>query len=294
MEEQPEIQSMRYAQRERLVYIDYCLQYIGKVSRTSLVAQFNVGLASCSRDFKVYLTLAPQNLILKHTDKFYYRTDEFIPLFKHDPKAVLTSLIDGVTDGVSTKNQKADCLFDTLSLIAPDPDIVAAITRAIITKRPIYITYQSIRSGRTSRVIIPHAIVDTGHGWQVRAFDRKSNKFRGFVCTRIESLKSDESKVMHQELKTEDEYWQNFVMLNLVPHPRLKHKKPVELDYKMKNGQRQIEVRLALAGYLMRQWNIDCSHDASLKGAEHQLWLSNVVELENLVSMTIAPGYQHK
>ena len=291
LEVKPDLETLQYAQRERLAYIDYCLQYVGKVSRTSLVKHFNVGLASCSRDFKIYLSLAPNNLTLKHTDKFYYRTNEFNPLFKQDPHSVLVSLANGFGDGFSNQKNKATWVFDNLSLIAPDTNIVATLTRAIIAKHAVKLTYQSLTSGQTSRVIIPHSLINNGHRWHVRAFDRNSNMFKDFVCTRIEALQSDDSDIAEHEQKYADSQWQSIVHLVLVPHPTLIHKQPIELDYAMINGERKIEIQAALAGYLMRFWNVDCTANASLKQGGHHLWLKNVSDLKDLNSMTISPGY---
>lgn len=41
------IDKLNYAQRERLVFIDFCLEYYGVIARADLVQQFQTGLASC-------------------------------------------------------------------------------------------------------------------------------------------------------------------------------------------------------------------------------------------------------
>jgi len=60
----------------------------------------------------------------------------------------------------------------------------------------------------------------------------------------------------------------------------------------MTAGKLELNVREALLGYLMRQWNVDCSLDASLNGGHHHLWLSNAKQLQHLSSLKIAPGYK--
>lgn len=60
---------------------------------------------------------------------------------------------------------------------------------------------------------------------------------------------------------------------NLTPHPKLKYPKAIELDYAMENGKLKLEIRTALLGYLLRQWNIDCIDKACLDSSEYQLWL---------------------
>jgi len=53
----------------------------------------------------------------------------------------------------------------------------------------------------------------------------------------------------------------------------------------------KITVRSALAGYILRRWNVDCSGDHHLKGNEFHLWLENSEEVADKASLTIAPGY---
>ncbi|MXD28276.1 WYL domain-containing protein, partial [Escherichia coli] len=66
-------------------------------------------------------------------------------------------------------------------------DVLAVIFLAILPKRPVAIRYHSMSSGKSERVIVPFALVDTGLRWHARAFDRKSGEFRDFVVTRIEA-----------------------------------------------------------------------------------------------------------
>lgn len=294
MKENIDLKSLKHAQLERLAYIDYCLQFIGKVSRTSLIKHFSIGPASCSRDFAIYQSLAPNNLVLMHEDnKFYHRTDDFKPLFKHDPSCVLTTLVQGFGDGFSTSSKKLEWVFDSPSLITPDPEIVASLTRAINGERPVRLVYESLTSGKTEREIIPHAIINNGHRWHVRAYDRKTNSFRDFVCSRIEAVSKINSEATASESSQADEQWQKRITLELLPHPNLKHKKPVEFDYSMTNGQRSVEIRGALAGYLLRYWNVDCTSDASLNPQVHHLWLKNHLVLSNIANKSLCPGSEH-
>ena len=60
----------------------------------------------------------------------------------------------------------------------------------------------------------------------------------------------------------------------------------------MDNQQLLIEERAAMAGYLLRRWNVDCTKQGTLKGAEFQLWFTNRFTLDNVQSLAITPGYQ--
>ncbi len=286
------LSELNHSQRERLAFIDFCLEYFGQIARADLINRFQTGLASCSRDLSLYRELAPKNAILIHKTKHYIRTEHFKPLFEHNSESVLSSLARGFGDGISSCSEQSDRCFDAVRLVYPEPKIVSSIMRAIHAGKSISCQYESISSGLTERILVPHAITNNGHRWHIRAFDRTSNSFRDFVCTRFVKIVIHESKVASKEAKESDLEWKNILQLSLIAHPNLKHKRAIEMDYAMKNGQVKFEVREALAGYVLRQWNVDCSRDYSLNGNEYQLALANVQELSGVNSLKIAPGYE--
>ena len=53
----------------------------------------------------------------------------------------------------------------------------------------------------------------------------------------------------------------------------------------------KVRARAAMAGYLLRRWNVDCTQDHSLKGGEHHLWLRNRPALYGVTNLMLAPGY---
>lgn len=298
------LDSLTHAQKERLAFIDFSLQYFGQVARADLIQRFKTGLAACTRDLTAYRELAPQNLKLFHHTKNYHRTDTFQPVFDHNPEAILTGLCRGFGDGLSNGVQPSEHCIDATRLVHPKSEVIATLMRAINSQQAISCEYVSLSSGMTKRQIVPHALVNNGHRWHVRGFDRKSQEFRDFVCTRLQNVteikKHDDStkaaiSLKACELRTNDEQWNKIVSIVLKPHPSIKHKLAIELDYDMKKGELQLEVRAALLGYLLRQWNVDCSEAAKLTGEEYQLWLSNISqvkkELQGIAELAIAPGF---
>ena len=297
--------SLTHAQKERLAFIDFSLQYFGQVARADLIQRFKTGLAACTRDLTAYRELAPQNLKLSHHTKSYHRTDSFQPIFEHNPEAILTGLCRGFGDGLSNEIQPNEHCFDATRFIHPKSEVIAAIMRAINNQQAISCDYVSLSSGLTSREVVPHALVNNGHRWHVRAFDRKSKEFKDFVCTRLQNVtlisqleqsKSDKIALDSSELRSSDNQWNKIVSVVLKPHPTTQYPQAIELDYDMVNGELTLEVRASLLGYLLRQWNVDCSEKASLIGNEYQLWLSNInhikIELEGIADLAIAPGYK--
>ena len=302
---QIELDSYTHAQKERLAFIDFSLQYFGQVARADLIQRFRTGLAASTRDLTSYREIAPQNLELLHQTKSYHRTDAFKPVFEHNPEAILTGLCRGFGDGLSNGVHPSEYCIEATSLVHPKSEVVATLMRAINSQQAISCDYVSLSSGKTKREIVPHALVNNGHRWHVRGFDRNSQEFRDFVCTRLQNVteikQQDVSKTEiiplgENELRVSDLQWNKIVSVALKPHPSIKYKLAVELDYDMEQGQLVLEVRGALLGYLLRQWNVDCTENSSLKGNEYQLWLSNTHhvknELSEITDLAIAPGYK--
>lgn len=282
---------LTYAQRERLAFIDFCLQFIGQLARADLVNHFRTGLASCSRDLTLYKELAPNNMTLRHETKQYYRTQEFSPVFEHNPEAILGSLCRGFGDGLSHGVSPSEKCIDATRLIHPNSGVIATLMRAINNRFAVSCNYVSLSSGESRRTIVPHAIANNGQRWHVRAFDESSGEFRDFVCTRLQNVTEIQKPIATIQSGEYDKQWHNVVSIELTVHPSVIHSEAIELDFGMVGGVLRLEVREALLGYLMRQWNVDCSADASLKGGEHHLWLKNVKVIGKLQSLKIAPGY---
>jgi hypothetical protein len=83
------------------------------------------------------------------------------------------------------------------------------------------------------------------------------------------------------------------VPLQIIPHPNnVKYPTAIKLDFGMEKGVLEVNVRAAMAGYLLRRWNVDCSENGSLSGPEYQLYLQNNQTLYGAENLAIAPGYQ--
>ncbi|WP_084407309.1 WYL domain-containing protein [Aestuariibacter salexigens] len=285
-----ELSGLTHGQRERLAFIDFSLQYFGHIARSDLINRFKTGLAASTRDFTQYRELAPDNMRLVHQTKQYYRSEGFVPLFNHDPSVILTSLSRGFGDGVSHQVQPSSQCIDAVNLIHPEPRIIATLMRAIHNRQPLSCEYVSLTSGLSQREIVPHAIVNNGHRWHVRAYDRKHGAFRDFVCTRFVSATALQRDITSLESQASDSQWHNLLTMTLIPHPDIQQSKAIEMDYGMQDGKRDIAVRAALAAYLLRHWQVDCSPGHKIKGQGCQLALANPDILSQVENPGLAPG----
>lgn len=285
------LETISFSQRQRLAYIDFCLLFKGAIHRQDLINRFEVGLSAGSRDFTLYKDLAPGNLVYDPREKRYFQTENFIPVFEHDAKRTLVKLANDISDGFDAIGDIHFPVESASSLNIPDIFVVAKVVQAIVNKKAMSVIYTSLSSGSGARELVPHSIVDNGQRWHVRAFDRKSQSFRDFVLTRISKVTVKAEPETH-ECKDCDEEWGRLISLEIVPHPKnIKYATAIELDYAMEEGVLTLEVRAAMAGYLLRRWNVDCTKHASLRTGEYQLWLRNQQSLANTDNLAIAPGY---
>ncbi|MCF6441122.1 WYL domain-containing protein [Pseudoalteromonas luteoviolacea] len=282
-----------FAQKQRLAYIDFKLYFTGMVTRSEIVSHFELGLAAATRDLKFYKDNAPENMAYDNVEKKYFITTQFKPIFKHDARRTLIKLANNISDGFDSIGDISFPIESPSPLNVPDIDVIAKLSQAIINHKPISVIYTSLSSGSGARELVPHSIVDNGLRWHLRAYDRKSKSFRDFVLTRITKVTILVQIPSPEEDKLEDHQWMRMVPLQIIPHPNnVKHPTAIKLDFGMEKGMLEVNVRAAMAGYLLRRWNVDCSESASLSGPEYQLYLQNIQTLYGAENLAIAPGYQ--
>lgn len=281
-----------FAQKQRLAYIDFKLYFTGTVTRSEIVSHFELGLAAATRDLKFYKDNAPDNMAYDNVEKKYFITTQFKPIFKHDARRTLIKLANNISDGFDAIGDTSFPIESPSPLNVPDIDIIAKLSQAIINHKPISVIYTSLSSGSGARELVPHSIVDNGLRWHLRAYDRKSKSFRDFVLTRITKVTILAQTPSPEEDKLEDHQWMRMVPLQIIPHPNnVKHPTAIKLDFGMEKGMLEVNVRAAMAGYLLRRWNVDCSERGSLSGPEYQLYLQNIQTLYGAENLAIAPGY---
>ncbi len=288
------IEELASAQRERLAYIEFRLWFFGEVTRKNVLDRFGVATAAGTRDLMLYRDLAPQNA--EYKGKVYRYLQTFKPLFQHQAYRVLSALTSGFGDGERDDSGAVLPHEVPARLNQPKLDVLATVTRAIHGVYPLQLTYHSLKTGPVPREIVPHALVDSGLRWHVRAYDRTKGEFRDLVLTRMEKVTpvkapSLNARALKHEQPAADEQWQRMVPLKLVPHPSHRHSASVERDFGMTKGALHVTVRAAVAGHVLRQWQVDCSPKASLRGPEYRLLLADLNVLEGVGSAELAPGY---
>lgn len=289
------MENFSQSQRERLNFIDFRLFFTGEIGRNDLIKRFGIKEAAATRDITLYRQIAPKNVVYDTTSKIYKIADTYKRHFIKDVQAkdLLLAVVHGIGDGSGTLISEPiiPCELPT-RLHVPRIEPFAQISRAIYNQNPVKIHYFSQNSGESIRTIVPFAIAGNGLRWHVRAFDRKKGAFRDFVINRITKLEILSNELAkNEETSNFDCEWNQFVNLEIVPHPLVEHKESVEIEYNMEGGKLLHPVRAAMAAYVLRLWNVDCSSQPIDNPNFHHLWLKNVNEIKEKASLDIAPRY---
>jgi hypothetical protein len=273
-----QLSDMTQSQRDRLAFVELRLRFVGEVRRQDLVSRFGIQVAAATRDLGQYKELCPRNLDYDTKGKAYVRGEWFRPMFDFPAERVLTWLSNGFGDGEPLRLR---------------PLVACERLLSIHKKSAVGISYRALSSGLTTREIVPFALADNGHRWHVRGYDRRTSEFRDFVLARIADASLLAGQVAEHESADQDIQWNRIAEIELVPHPaNVQHPDTIEAEYGMENGVLRMRVRAAMAGYLMRRWNVDCTEDHSLKGAEFNLWLRNRQALYGITKLELAAGYE--
>ena len=280
------------AQRQRLAYIEFRVWFYGEVARKEVLERFEVATAAGTRDMALYKELAPNNV--SYESKRYRYAPGFSPLFAHEVDRVLAALTSGFGAGEPVSGGELLSHWVPSRLNQPPLETLATVTRAIHGGHALKLTYHSMKKGAGAREIVPHSLVDSGLRWHVRAFDRTKKHFRDLVLTRMERVLpiAPSAPLAAEESVSADAQWARQVTLDLVPHPAHPHPKVIERDFGMRQGRLTVTLRAAVAGYVMRQWQVDCSPEARLKSPEFRLWLADPSQLDGVDNAVMAPGYQ--
>ncbi len=283
------------AQRQRLAFIEFRVWFYGEVSRKDVRERFEVATAAGTRDLALYRELAPLNVSYEH--KAYRYLPTFVPLFEHEVERVLAALTCGFGAGEPARGGAPVSHAVPGRLNQPQLEILATVTRAMQGGYALRLIYHSMKTGAGFREIVPHALVDSGLRWHVRAYDRTKGQFRDLVLTRMEQVvplpeATEKQFAAADEKAVADLQWNQWVTLHLEPHPAHPHPETIERDYGMQHGRLTVTLRAAVVGYVLRQWLVDCSQQARLRGPEFRLKLADIRQLDGVDNAVLAPGYR--
>lgn len=278
---------LKWATRQRLQYIEIMAFYTGVVSRSDVARAFGISDPAATKDLKLYSDLVPGNLVYTQSVFGFVPSPEFSPAFADlSPAAVLPVMAANLAVAGGPYGAQAIYGLPTASLPLPvrlpGARVLAQITRAIHGHRKLRVSYRSLsdRESPESRTIEPHALVDTGLRWHVRAYSGDTCDFRDFVLSRFVAAEClDELAESSAEY---DEDWVEMLTLKLGPHAglELQKRRSLLLDYGSEGEFIEVAVRRALIGYVLQRLSVDTTKDHSLNPQAYQLMLLNRDEIE--------------
>ncbi len=282
---------VKWAQRQRLQFIEIHAFYTGAVSRSDVASAFAISDAAATKDLKFYNDAVPGNLVYQHTVFGFVPTAQFEPVFADlSPEKVLP-VIEANLTGVERPGSGAP-LFSipvadlNLPRRLPDKRVLAPITRAIVQRKKLKVSYRSLseKTSDENRVIEPHALVNTGYRWHVRAYNEASFDFRDFVLSRFAS--AELLTAAAESAASYDDDWVEPITVRLAPHPGLSeaHQRSLLLDYGSETQEIELTIRRALLGYLLQQLSVDTTEDFRLNPRRYQLVVTNRDEIEPFAS----------
>lgn len=268
-----------WTQTRRFEFIDWKLFWEGALNRSDLEDTFDISTPQASVDLRRYRELAGDNIEYDATSRAFRPSARMQPSFL---KASADRLLLQLRSLLSGALPRREIWFRDLPPIDMVPDIarhvdaecLRAILGAIRSKHTVEIEYQSLTNARV-RQIGPHAIAFDGYRWHVRAWACDRADFRDFVLSRIDNIRLGTKAEFDPD---DDVEWNTKIVLDLRPHPGLteEQSRAIQRDYAMRNGRREIEVRLSMAYYFIKRMNLDL---VELPPARAQICLRNLDEV---------------
>jgi len=241
-----------------------------------------------TKDLKLYNDLAPGNLEYNPSLFSFVPSTNFDEVFADlNPHTVLSMFAQNL---LSVDNPSGNEPIYGISVEdipfpvrLPQKSVLAPLIQAMKNTTQLKVNYHSLSTSdaqQQMRIIEPHALVNNGLRWHVRAYDHQHYDFRDFVLSRF--TQTEKLNIEAESSQNYDDEWMEYVTLKLQAHPKLSGKQRLALsyDYDMKDGVIELNVRRALVGYLLQQMKVDTTNDFSLNPNSHQLIVANRDEIE--------------
>lgn len=274
-----EIKALSWGVRKRLEFIEFRLYWEGRINRSDLISVFRISIPQASADFSKYQKIAPENMKYDRNGKFYYASSKFKPILR-TPSAD-QFLLRYIASKSRTFNQKKSFLgnvppIDTVPIPwrRIDPEILKKLLLAIRNKKAIEIEYQSLsRTEKLMRKISPHALGFDGFRWHCRAFCHIDNSFKDFNLGRILKIGNEEDSNIDPQ---SDEKWENYIEVKIGPNPQFEenHRKIIEYEYGMENGEASIKVRRAMLWYLLSSLGLSAREEDKVSSNQQIILLN--------------------
>lgn len=278
----------RWGQERRLQFIDFRLQWEGRINRSDLVKHFGISVPQASTDLSNYSDVAGDNLRYNPSEKSYFATPRFRPVFTTSGSQQYLAQLLALDRGVIRPDA---VMHGKIPPVASVPNPTRTVNEETLKKlvysvnegTSLAVEYQSTtREEPTHRSISPHAFVHDGLRWHVRAYCHLRSKFQDFVVGRILSTGDHQPSAVRSE---DDEEWHRELTVVLAPYPKLSaaQRRGIEIDYSMENGRVELKCRQAMLYYFLRRMNLD---EEGQPRPHRQVVIANLEEIKPFLPKT--------
>jgi hypothetical protein len=246
------LDDLKHAQRERVIFLDRCLTWRGVANRRDLIERFGISPAQAALDFRVYLELARKTPpTYDSVRKTYIAAKGHQPLTPSSATDAFEVLVNEEENSLSSALPRPER--------RADPKIIARLHQAIRSRKAVQIRYTSISSGADEgQWIAPTRFTSDGESVHLRAFSFKHEEYRNYLPIRIEPNSSFEEKLLDQPLP-DDTDWNTRAIIWLRPKTGLSTQQAsvVRREYGFDGKLLHVETRKALEFFFNRRWGLD-------------------------------------
>ena len=275
--------------RRRFEFIEFCLNWEGKVGRPQLRDQFSISLQQATNDLTAYIDACPGNMTYDPRQRSYVANAKFKPRLISGKASDYFMHLEMLAKKFRTKEEIWINSIPEFAMVAASSRELSSktlrtVVDAIKQGSAIQCRYASISSGDdTPRTLIPHALASDGHRWHVRAYHLEKDRYGDFVLSRLSDLKSFP---MPEVQIREDEEWSKIVKVELSADDEMdeKSRSQLEYEYGMKNGMLRVKTSQAMLFYVLRHYGFnpyDREGDGKMRN-KSSFWLKvkNLDEVE--------------
>lgn len=241
------------APQARLEAIETLLLWEGRVSRSRLLDFFDVHETLASRDITAYRAANPYACAAEISTKSYVASPTIRPTLTKGIFAEYLRLIGaGGQENLAASVPIESSLVDATSV---DHWTFSRLHESIRLGQALRIEYRSMSTPKPhERTVRPHAFIQAGPRWHMRAYCAKANGFRDFNLGRISRVVAIINDVLPGA--EEDTDWATEVKVRLVPHRDLNAEQSRMIRQEYMGGAVALvfDVRAPLVKYLIQSF----------------------------------------
>lgn len=261
---------------ESLRTIEALLLWEGGASNERVRELLGLHFTSASRLLSQYAAINPIGLTYSTSQRRWIADADFKPCLtsgRIDEYLALT---------LPTQGAEESCVVRThLALGAVSPKVFAILHRAIRDGVGVVVKHSSMRDPTPrAKTFFPHALVEAGRRWHVRAFVSGVGAFQDLALTRLSDVELIDLPRPDAANPVRDAAWTTLVDLRLVPHPDLtsEQKQMIRAEYFGRSTARVETVRAALVPYVIHELRA-ATDLMKQQPPEFQLHVSNIETL---------------